>query len=107
MVVAFARTAVKEQCPLRGASLVLRSASLTASSLRLPLFYVLWGSERSPLLLVGFRFHQFSQVLEVLPPQKNRSASPVSRSFLAITQERPLEVTFERFLISLRKERPR
>jgi hypothetical protein len=39
MVVAFARTAVKEQCPLRGASLVFRSASLTASSLRLPLFY--------------------------------------------------------------------
>lgn len=72
-----------------------------------PASALLWESERSPLLFVGFRFHQFSQVLEVMPPQKNRSASPVSRSFLAITQERPFEVTFERFLISLRKERPR
>ena len=33
--VASARTAVKEQSPLRGAALVPRSASLTASSLRL------------------------------------------------------------------------
>ena len=37
--VASARTAVKEPSPLRGAPLVPRSASLTASSLRLPSFY--------------------------------------------------------------------
>jgi len=37
--VASARTAVKEQSPLRGAPLVPRSASLTASSLRLLPFY--------------------------------------------------------------------
>jgi len=37
--VASARTAVKEPSPLRGAPLVPRSASLTASSLRLQSFY--------------------------------------------------------------------
>jgi hypothetical protein len=51
----------------------------------------------------GFRFHQLSQVLEVMPPQKNRSASSVWRKFLAMTQERPFEVTFESF--SFRSER--
>jgi len=37
--VASARTAVKEQSPLRGAPLVPRSASLTAASLRLLSLY--------------------------------------------------------------------
>ncbi len=38
-VVAFARTAVKDPGPLRGAPLVPRSASLTAASLRLLSFH--------------------------------------------------------------------
>jgi hypothetical protein len=51
--------------------------------------------------------HRFPEVLEVMPPQKNRSASSVSRNFLARKEERPFVVPFERFSISLRKERPR
>jgi hypothetical protein len=70
---------------------------------------------RAPLTLLPtsqadparFPFHGFSLIPKVKPPQKNRSASLVSRNFLAMTQERPLVVPFERFLISLRKERPR
>ena len=49
-VVASARTAVKEQGPLRGAPLVPRSASLTASSLRLPSFH---GGAGAPPFLVA------------------------------------------------------
>jgi hypothetical protein len=51
--------------------------------------------------------YRFPQVLEVMPPQKNRAASSVLRNFLARKQERPFVVLFERCLISLRKERPR
>jgi hypothetical protein len=50
---------------------------------------------------------RFPQVLEVLPPQRNGSASSVLRNFLARREERPFVVAFERFRISLRKERPR
>src|SRR5215470_663162 len=39
-----------------------------------------WGSWRSPFLRCAqFRFYEFSLVLEVMPPQKNRSASPAAR----------------------------
>ena len=48
--VASARTAVKEHGPLRGAPLVPRSASLTASSLRLLSFH---GGAGAPPFLVG------------------------------------------------------
>jgi hypothetical protein len=50
--------------------------------------------------------HRFPQVLQVMPPQKNRSASSVLRDFLARREERPFVVPFERILSSLRKERP-
>jgi len=53
------------------------------------------------------RGHRFPQVLEIMPPSKNRSASSVLRNFLARREERPFVVPFERFHISLRKERPR
>jgi hypothetical protein len=67
-----------------------------------------WGSRRSPFLgCARFRFYEFSLVLEVMPPQKNRSASPVARNFGARIKGRPFVVSFERFLNSLRKERPR
>ena len=49
------------------------------------------------------RLHRFSQVLQVMPPQKNRSESSVSRDFLAWREERPFVVPFERF--SFRSER--
>jgi hypothetical protein len=52
------------------------------------------------------RFLPFLQVREVMPPSKNRSASFASRDFLARREERHLVVPFERFPISLRKERP-
>jgi hypothetical protein len=47
--VAFARTAVKDLGPLRGAPLVPRSASLTASSLRLLSFH--GGADAPPFLV--------------------------------------------------------
>jgi len=53
------------------------------------------------------RLHRFPRVLEVIPPQKNRSASFVLRNFWARRRERPSVVPFERIPISLRKERPR
>jgi hypothetical protein len=104
MGVAFARTAVKDQSALRDASLVPRSAPWTACSLRLPLFY--GGAGAPPFSRSDSDFTNFPQVLEVMLAQKNRSASSVSRNVLAMTQERPFEVTFERCLISLRKDRP-
>ena len=52
------------------------------------------------------RFHRFSLDVEVRPPQKNGSDSSVLRHFLARWEERPFVVPFERFLNSLRKERP-
>jgi hypothetical protein len=102
-VVASARTAVKDQGPLRGAPLVRRSAScILASASVLP-----WGSGRSPFLgCARFRFYKFSVVLEAMPPQKNRSASLLARNFWARREGRPFVVTFERFRNSLRKERP-
>src|SRR6266576_1380775 len=64
-----------------------------------------WRSRRSPILGCA-RFDEISMVLEVMPPQKNHSASPVARNFWAMIEGRPFVVTFERFLNSLRKERP-
>ena len=49
------------------------------------------------------RLHQFPQVPEVIPLQKNRSASSVLRNFWARREERPFGVPFERF--SFRSER--
>jgi hypothetical protein len=103
--VASARTAVKDQGPLRGAPLV---ASLRVLDCILaPASVLPWGSGRSPFLdCARFRFYEFSVVLEVLPAQKNRSASPVPRSFWPMREGRPFVVSFERFLNSLTKERP-
>jgi|GEM_PF-4914364 len=53
------------------------------------------------------RWHRFPKVLEVMPSSKNRSTSSVSRDFLVKREERPFVVPFERFPISLRKERPK
>ena len=49
------------------------------------------------------RLHQFPQVPEVIPLQKNRSESSVLRNFWARREERPFGVPFERF--SFRSER--
>ena len=72
-------------------STVLRFASFPPSILTLP-------GDAAEL-----RLHRFSQVLQVMPPQKNRSESSVSRDFLAWREERPFVVPFERF--SFRSER--
>ncbi len=97
-VVASARTAVKDPGPLRGAPLVSRSASLTASSLRLLSFQ--GGSGRSPFLgCARFGFYEFPVVLEVMRPGKNRSASSVARNFGPWRERRPWSVTWERILI--------
>jgi hypothetical protein len=61
----------------------------------------------SPRDVAELRWHRFPRVLEVIPLQGNRSASSVLRNFLAREEERPFVVAFERFRISLRKERPR
>jgi hypothetical protein len=62
---------------------------------------------RPPGDAAELRLHRFPQVPEPIPPQKNRSASFVSRDLLANKEERPFVVPFERFPISLRKEHPR
>ena len=41
-----------------------------------------------------FRFYEFSVVLEVMPPQKNRSASLVARNFWFMREGRPFVVSF-------------
>jgi hypothetical protein len=53
------------------------------------------------------QFFVATDIPEVMAPQKNRSTSAVSRSFGTMRKERPFVVRFERFSISLRKERPR
>ena len=99
-VVASARTAVKDQGPLRGAPLVPRSTSLTASSLRLLSFHR--GAGAPPFSIVRDLIN-CPLVLEVMPPQKNLS---VAQNFSASTKGRPSVVNLERFHNSLRKERP-
>ena len=100
-VVASARTAVKERGPLRGAPLVPRSAS----SLQLLSFR---GGAGAPPFLgwARLRFYEFSVVLEVMPPQKNRSARSVARNLWTMGEGRPFVVSSERVRNSLRKERP-
>src|SRR5436189_130228 len=64
------------------------------------------GSWRSPLLRCAqFLFYEFSLVPEVMLPQKDRSASPVARNFLARIKERPCGVNFESVSIFLHSER--
>src|SRR6266566_962042 len=87
-LVASARTAVKDRSPLRGAPLVPHSASLTASSLRLRFFHRGAGAPRFFVALNSY-FMNFPWSRKVMLPQKNRSASPVARNFLARIKERP------------------
>src|SRR5215469_2219071 len=69
---------------LRVLDCVLASATVLSS-----------GSWRSPFFdCTQFRFYEFSVVLEVMPPQKHRSASLVVRNVWAMREERPFVVTF-------------
>src|SRR6516162_7628919 len=69
---------------LRVLDCVLASATVLSS-----------GSWRSPFFdCARFRFYEFSLVLEVMPPQKNRSASLVARNFWAMREGRPFVVSF-------------
>src|SRR5215467_13590395 len=69
---------------LRVLDCVLASATVLSS-----------GSWRSPFLdCARFRFYKFSVVLEVMPPQKNRSVILVGRNFWAMREGRPFVVTF-------------
>src|SRR5207302_8855069 len=64
------------------------------------------GSWRSPFLsFAQFRCYEFSLVLEVMPPQKSRSVSPLLLNFLARIKERPCGVKFECCLNFLQSER--
>ena len=70
---------------LRVLDRVLASASVLSS-----------GSWRSPFLdCVRFRFYEFSVVLEVMPAEKNRSASLVARNFWAMREGRPFGVDLD------------
>src|SRR5262245_1345263 len=63
------------------------------------------GSWRSPFLDgARFRFYEFSVVVEVMPPQKNRSACLVARNFWVMREGRPFVVNFLSGL-SIRSER--
>ena len=53
------------------------------------------GGWRCPFFdCARFRFYEFSVVLEVMPPQTNRSASLVARNFWALREGRPFVVSF-------------
>src|SRR5258707_11316981 len=74
----------------------LKPASRPLRSCLSPATVLSSGSWRSPFLRCAqFRFYEFSLVLEVMPPQKNRSASPAARNFVARIKERPCGVSFE------------
>jgi len=69
---------------LRVLDCVLASATVLSS-----------GSWRSPFFdCTRFRLYEFSVVLEVMPPQKNRSASLVAQNFGAMREGRPFVVIF-------------
>ena len=69
---------------LRVLDCVLASATVLSS-----------GRWRCPFFdCARFRFYEFSVVLEVMPPQKNRSASLVTRNFWAMREGRPFVVSF-------------
>ena len=81
---------------LRVLDRVLASASVLSS-----------GSWRSPFLdCVRFRFYEFSVVLEVMPAEKNRSASLVARNFWAMREGRPFGVGLIVYIFTYRKEHP-
>src|SRR5215468_10110545 len=59
-----------------------------------PAFVLPWGSACPILGCARFRFYEFSVVLEVMPAEKNRSASLVARNCWAMREGRPFVVTF-------------
>ena len=81
---------------LRVLDCVLASASVLSS-----------GSWRSPFLdCARFRFYEFPVVLEVMPAEKNRSASLVARNFWAMREGRPFGVGLIVCIFTYRKEHP-
>jgi hypothetical protein len=68
---------------LRVLDCVLASATVLSS-----------GSWRSPFFDCRWPFYEFSVVLEVMAPQKNRSASLLARNFWAMREGRPVIVSF-------------